>query len=292
MFSFLELTQLLITILMKESSIIILFFIFANHLLAQSDNFLAGARSKALSDATVALNDHWAGLSNPADLAFLRETSAGLYVENRYNIKELYTGALTLNFMLSGNCFNLNFYSFNYSVFYSRQKFGLAYALSLGKSFSAGIVIDLLRTQFEEYGTNLNYCGELGILYKPLKNLTVAMNIFNPTLAKYAGYDQEKTPTVMRTGAVVKISCNTQMMLELSNSSLSGFSFKGGVENQFLKKFALQLGVRNNPFSMSFGLEFKIRQLIFNIALQYQQVLDTTPGVSFEYLFSKPESNH
>lgn len=48
-----------------------------------------GARFSALSDAAVAAKGLWALPHNPAGLAFLQHSSAGVGVENRFGLVEL-----------------------------------------------------------------------------------------------------------------------------------------------------------------------------------------------------------
>ena len=264
--------------------IISVYFLLATVVLqAQVENYPAAAQSRSLADATVALNNRWAGFGNPASLAFLKEVSTGIYIENRFNIKELYSGAFTLNVRR----FNLNFYSFSNSTLYSRQKFGLAYALALSKTFSAGIELDLIRTHIAEYGNSLGFCGELGLYYIPFKGFSVGAHVFNPGMAGYHGLGNEKIPTSMSLGACYKIDENSFLVFEAENNSRLGFRFKGGMEYTFLNSFALRLGARSNPLATTFGIGFKTAKMSVDIALIYQQQLDSSPGLSFDYIYKK-----
>ncbi|MEA3495184.1 MAG: hypothetical protein U9R42_04025 [Bacteroidota bacterium] len=268
---------------------ILLFFsiiiIFQAH--SQTDNFSSGARSKALADASVVLVDQWASFNNQAALAFLDKTSVGIYAENRFNIRELNSGAFTFALALKNSgTIALDLYTFNNSVIYSKQKFGLAYAKKLSKRFSAGIQLNFLRTHIQDYGFNNSVCGELGILYKVNSKSTIGVHVFNPTASKYSEYENERIPTVMKVGFGNKISDKTLIVLEVENSSENKFVFKGGFEYEIGEILAFQIGVKSYPFTNSFGFLLKTETFIFNLSLQYLQVLDATPGLSVGYYFN------
>lgn len=272
---------------MKIRFLTFVFLLSSFILKGQVDHFPSGAVSRSLADADVAVLNRWSGFGNPAGMAFLSDISAGIYIENRFNIRELYAGAMTINLRR----FNVNFYSFNQSTIYNRQKFGLAYALLLTKSFSAGIELDLIRTAAEEYGTSFGFCGEAGLLYIPEKKLTLGVHIFNPSLSKYHGAGNEKIPTTMRIGAEYKMNKNSFVVFEASNSSWSGFGFHGGAGYDFTDRFSLRAGFMSNPVAMSFGLGFRTGRMSVDIALIYQQVLDSTPGLSLDYIFRENKNS-
>jgi len=250
---------------------------------AQLDYYQAGARSKSIADASVSLSDRWSGFNNPAAQAFLKEISTGVYLENYFNIRQLNSCAFILNY----HPFSLNIYSFNNSSVYRRQRFGLAYALAFSKTFSMGISLDLIHTYVSEYGGNLSFCGEAGLFYMPVKKLSVGIYLNNPTLAKYSGKENEKIPVSMRIGLAYKMTDFSVIVIETQNSSVSGFACKAGLEYNFLNDYSIRLGFRSNPMVSTFGLAFRTKNLVLDMVLQYQQILDVSPGVSMDYIFKK-----
>lgn len=266
--------------------IIIVLFCLLHYLsIAQYDYFPAGARSMALSNASLTLNDHWGAFNNPGAVATLTNFSLGLYVERRFNIQELNSGAFTLVLPVkNAGVFNLNFLIFNNSVIYSRQKFGLIYANRLGENFFAGISLDLIRMNIDGYGHNLSVCGELGLIYKLNPKFDIGVHLFNPSSAKYNNLEDEKIPTIMRVGLGYQISENSLLVLEAGNGSRSDASFKGGLEYKVGNKFAFQIGFNSFPMTYSFGIAFLTKTLIINTALEYHQVLSYTPALAIDYI--------
>ena len=121
--------------------LIILFFIlFSFSLYPQDNSYQCGARSLALSNASVVFMDPWSIFNNQASLAFLNNISLGIAVKNYFNLTELNEGALTFCLPLQKQgTFGLSVYYFNNSTIYSQQKFGLAYAIKLTDKLSSGI---------------------------------------------------------------------------------------------------------------------------------------------------------
>lgn len=271
----------------RKMIISIIAFFYSLLSIAQHDQYPAGTRLRALGDGTVALADRWSCFSNPAALGYVKEISAGIYFENRFNLKELNTGAFTFNLPLGHNHFNLNFYSFNNSVIYTRQKIGIAYSLLLSGNLSAGVQFHLLRTDVEDYGNSLGFCGEFGLFYKPGKRISVGADIFNPTLSKYSDGSGERIPTVIKAGLAYQVSQQSFIIGEVLNSSTGGYSARGGVEYMYKSKLSLSMGIASAPFKACFGLGMRYNHLRIGLSLQYMQALDATPGAGIDYVFKE-----
>ena len=272
---------------MKYFILLLTTLLFVLNTNAQESNYQTGARSKAYSDASIAFSDHWSAFNNQAGLASIEHLSIGFYAEQRFNISELNGGSIVLAKPIKGkNTFAISFYTFNNSTYYNRQKFGFAYAKGLGNSFSFGLQFNLLRTYFDNYGYSMSFCGELGIQYKIAEKATLGAHIFNPTATKYNDYD-ERIPSVMRIGLSYNIIKESKLAIEIENGTDSDFAVKGGIGYDFSDKFSLQLGVRSKPFANSFGIAFRTKKIGIHLSLMYMQVLDSTPGISLDYIAVK-----
>jgi hypothetical protein len=244
----------------------------------------------AVAGAGITFADHWACFHNQAALAFINKPSVGVYAENRYNIKELNSGAFALALPLKQlGTFGVSYYIFNNSSIYNRQKYSLAYAKLLGKSISVGVQFDLLYTHVDNYNNNLSFCGEIGLFYRINPNWEIGVHVFNPTAANYQEYEKEQIPTIMKMGAGWHIGDNTLIIAEVENSSYNNFTLRGGVEYELSKKIAFQLGMRSNPWINSFGFSYKAKNLRINIAMEYHQLLGMSPGISFDKYFGAEE---
>jgi len=264
----------------------LLLFLRTSLLFSQNDLLFPDARSMAIAGAGITFADHWACFHNQAALGFIKTTSIGVYTENRYNIKELNSGAIALAIPLKKfGSFGLSYYIFNNSSIYNRQKYSLAYAKLLGKNFSAGVQFDLLYTHVNNYDNNLSFCGEIGILYRIHPKWEIGVHVFNLTGANYQKYEKEQIPTIMNIGVGWHLSENTLLVVEIENSTYNNITVRGGIEYEVSKKVAFQLGMRSNPWINTFGFSYKAKNLRINIAMEYHQLLGISPGISFDKYF-------
>ena len=267
-------------------SLFLFLFLRTSQLYSQNDLIIPDARSMAVAGAGITFADHWACFHNQAALAFVNRPSVGVYAENLYNIKELNSGAVALALPAKQlGTFGVSYYIFNNSSIYSRQKISLGYAKLLGKSFSVGVQFDLLYTHVNDYGNNLSFCGEIGILYRIYPKWEIGVHVFNPTATNYRKYEKEQIPTIMQIGAGWHIGENTTIVAAVENSSYNNFTFRAGIEYEVSKKVAFQLGMRSNPWINSFGFSYKAKNLRINIAMEYHQLLGISPGASFDKYF-------
>jgi hypothetical protein len=244
------------------------------------------AHSQALSGSSVTFSDNWSTFHNQAGLGFLEHPSLGVYAENRYGLKELNAGALSIALPLgSYGTFGLSYYMFNNSVIFNRQKVGFAYSKKLTPVFSAGIQLSLIITHLQDYDNNYSYCGELGILYKPSGKWKVGVHIFNPSYARFTSYEDEHIPTCIRLGASYSIDDNATLFAEIENGTYTSLVLKGGLEYKLSPRVALQAGMHSNPTVNSFGLTYEGKNFRINIAFLYHQQLGGTPGLSMDKSF-------
>ena len=68
-----------------------------SHAYAQEETRLIGARSSALGESAIAINDFWAAINFQAGLALLDKINIGITAENRFSLKELNTYGLAIN---------------------------------------------------------------------------------------------------------------------------------------------------------------------------------------------------
>jgi len=264
--------------------LLLIFCLLTVQVFTQDFTYISGARSKALADHATTFTDHWSAINNQAGLGFVTAFSAGIYFENRFNLKELNSGTFTMAIPAGKqSAVGISLYAFQQSVLFSRQKFGLGYGIKLSPTFSAGININLIRTSISDYADNLSLCGEIGILYMLTPKIRLGVHVFNPTASKYRGNEEEKIPVMMRMGLSYSISQKTLILIEINNISFEGFGCKAAFEHHLSERFSLQAGLNTKNWISSFGLRLRLKNISLNIAMQFYQVLGSTPGISLDY---------
>ncbi len=252
--------------------------------LSATENYPAGARSKALSNAFVSFSDTWSTFHNQAGLAGLTNFSAGFFYESRFMTDELSLVAGSLVAPLKAGTFGFSFSQFGKGT-YKEHKFGLAFAKKLTKKLDASIQIDYISERFPE---NENASGfgtfEAGVVYAVTTNLFLGAHIFNPISAGIktpAGI--QKMPAVFRFGGHYQFPKMVLLTVETEKDAENPFVLKSGLEFSPVKNLALRFGVSGKPVTYTTGIGFTTGKITTDICFGYHGNLGLTPSVSVQF---------
>jgi hypothetical protein len=258
---------------------------------AGNEDYPIGARSAAMGNASVSLSDVWSAHHNQAGLAFVHDFSAGVSYENRFLLKEISIRGCAVALPIKSGTFGLCITNFGYSQ-YKESKYSLSFAKSFGDKFSAGIAMDYLTTKIAEgYGNKGVLAAEVGLIAKPIKNLSIGAHVFNPTRAKISAYDNERLPTILRLGADYNFSDKVTLAIETQKDIKYKAEFKAGIEYKAVKEFYLRIGVSTNPTLSTFGFGLNLKNFKVDFAASYHQILGISPQLSLSYAFAKADKN-
>lgn len=257
---------------------------------AGDDNYPFGARASGLANASVALSDVWSASQNQAGLAFMRTISGGIFYQNNFLMKELSIKAGVFALPVKGGTFGLLVSNFGYSL-YSENKCALSFAKAFGEKFSMGISMDYMNTIIGEgYGRKDAFVVEMGMISKPLKNMTIGAHVYNPTRTKIADYNNERIPTIFRLGGNYAFSEKVLLAVETEKDISQNTVFKTGIEYKPVKDFYLRAGVSTRPTLSSFGFGVKVKSLQIDVSANYHQVLGFSPQFGLTYVQNKKQN--
>lgn len=270
---------------MKKTYLLIL-LLYPIHLFASNENHLAGARSHAMGNSSVALIDIWAGFHNQAILAKLNKKSFGVYYENRFEIKELSTKAFHFNYPTKLGTFSMTYKQFGFNL-YKESKIGIAYSRALGKHFWAGLQFDQIRKELNQaYGSQSKYTFEAGILAEIFPDIHLGFHVFNPSQTNFTTVDYEdKIPCIVRFGFSWKLSNQTIITSEIEKDLDHDIRTKLGLEYGITEKIYLRTGVYNHPNSFSLGMGFPYKLIKLNISFSRHPVLGYSPSADINISF-------
>jgi hypothetical protein len=274
--------------MIKRSTILfILVNIFIITAFATGENWPVGGRSAGMSNASITLSDIWSVSNNQAGLAYLKDISAGVYYEDRFDLKDLSLKAGALAIPTKSGVFGLSTTYFGYSQYYE-SKAGLAYGKSFGNKFSAGVQLDYLSTHIaENYGNSSTIAAEAGLMYRLNKHICIGAHIFNPTRARVAKYNDERAPTIADLGLSYTFSDKIIVVIESEKDIQYNAVFKAGVEYHPVKAIYFRTGISTNPMLNSFGFGLEYHNFSLDFASSYHQALGFTPQFSLIYHVNK-----
>lgn len=268
---------------MRKPFQIQLLFLFLSITSIASENRTAGARSVALSHASVSLSDAWSTFHNQATLTGVSQLSAGIYYESRFMLEELSLSAGTFSSPAFGGIAGISFYQFGKGS-YKESKLGLAFAKQLSKRLSAALQLDYFSNRFpENNGAFAFLTFECGLLYQPTPELALGAHVFNPVRNGFETYyGSQKMPFIYRLGGHYQLSENVLLSAEVQKSSDFPAQIKSGLEFMPVKNLAFRLGVSGKPFHYSGGIGYSFGNISTDFAFSYHGNLGFTPSVSIQ----------
>lgn len=253
---------------------------------AGNENRPIGARQTGMGSTGVTTIDLWSIHHNQAALAFLEKPVAGIFHENRFNLKELSNSAIAFALPLKNKAFGISYNRFGFELM-NESKTGISYAHKLSKNFAASVQLNYLETRFGDsyYGKSSFINAEIGVLGKVNQNLSIGFHVYNVNRSKFAEYNQQRIPTNFRLGLGYKFSEKVFTTLEAEKSSYNNTFIRAGIEYMPYKNIYLRIGFEGFPIESSFGVGLRYNNFSFDFGAAYHSNLGFSPAFGLNYAF-------
>lgn len=270
---------------MRSAITLILVFGLLKAGISQSEWNSQGGRSAGMGLSSAAVSDFWSVNNNQAGMAFYDKTSAGIYFENRFQVKEFgeQAGAFTLKtkYGMFGATIG---YSGNSNL--NQTKAGIAYARKFGNRFAAGIQLDYIGTALgEDYGKRSSITFDAGLMVKISEQLSFGAHTFNPMHVKLSEYADERIPATVNAGFGFTFSDKLLLTAEACKNSEFPLEFRSGIEYKFSRVAFARIGLSTNPARYTFGFGLEMKKLTFDLSSSVHPQLGYSPQVSMQYSF-------
>lgn len=244
-----------------------------------------GAEAAAMGGTALSNSGSFAIQNNVAGMVWTDKVEVSIYNEMRYRLINL--SLSNANILVPFKRFHLGFgvNHFGYDL-YNQQKFNVAIARKLNSQFSLGISMALFGVNISENSQTYTFMGDIGLQYKPTKNLNFGLSIFNPTQSKLSENNNVKVPTYARIGTSYYISEKLVLNAEFEKSLGLPEIYRSGFAYKIHPAFTLRAGASSNPFLLTFGAGVKWSKLKVDIAASYHQILGVTPHLSLIYVIA------
>jgi len=248
------------------------------------ENYPAGARPLALSNAFISLSGPWAVFHNQSGLASINNISAGFHYESRFCIDKLSQVAGSIVLPVRAGTFGLSFLQFGKGS-YKEGKYAIAFARQLSKIISAGIQLDYFTQAFPgKMQSRGSATFEGGIIIKPLEKLYLGTHIFNP-LSRGLNFPEgtQKMPVTIRAGGHYLPEKNILLIFEAEKDNLHPALLKTAIEYIPVEDLAIRFGVSGKPFRYTTGIGYRMNKITTDIGFGYHETLGLTPSVSIQF---------
>ncbi len=269
---------------MKKKVSLILFFFVMSLQCFTIENPKAGARSVALSHASISISDIWGTFHNQAGLTSIKTISTGIFYESRFQLKDLSLMAITTVLPTKTGVFGISFSQIGTGTF-KENKAGLAFAKKLSPKISAGIQFNYFSSILpENKATKSFFTFEGGLILHPTSTIHLGAHVFNPLeqgITTLSG--KIKTPAIYRIGGNYHISNIFLISAECETNTINPLVIRVGSEFSVIEKLVFRIGVTENPFNYSAGVGYKTGNLTTDFGFSYFRNLGLSPSVSIYY---------
>lgn len=245
---------------------------------------MTGARSRALSQATVALPGAEWLFGNPAAIAFEQDYAFYLHYDSPYLLRELSRMGAGGVIPLHRSAFGLTL-SQEGGTLYCERKATLGYAMFLGREITAGVQFDLYTMRYpENRAPCLMATFEGGLMASLSPRLRAGVHLSNPAgLRMHTPWGSEKIPTGVRCGTCWSLSPELLLCTETEKWSGTPLRLKTGIEISPHPTFSFRCGMATPPLTFSLGAGFRLGKTLFDIAFGYHGILGFTPAAGFTW---------
>lgn len=239
----------------------------------------------------LATADLWGLRLNPAGIAGLKETTAGLFFQQHFLSPDLSQQGLAVAIPVGNGAFGVSGDRFGYDL-YNETRVGLAYAMRFGDGLRAAVQLNHLGVRLGgNYGNTSAITAELGVQARLTEALWIGAHLYNPGRAQLgvandAGVPiEERVPTLLRAGLAYTFSTKLLMTAEAEKDIDRAERFRFGVEYMPNKVLFLRTGISTGPVQSHFGVGFRLKHLDIDLALAVRSQLGPTPMIGINYRF-------
>jgi hypothetical protein len=250
-------------------------------LFAQSSSTLIGARAAGMAYSSSALTDEWSAFNNVAGLAKLTSMVAAFTYDVQPSFTPFNKAAATFSCPLRIGVAGLGLYHFGDDL-YNEQLVTLGYSSTLGLA-SLGVQVNYIQYNIQGFGRKAVLTASFGGIAELTKRLSLGAHVININQPKLSELDEERIPTVLIAGVLMKTSDDVTVTAELEKDLDHNPAVKAGIEYRILKKFFLRTGIRIQPNTGYFGFGFKPARYCIDYAFQYNQGIGSRHQASVSY---------
>jgi hypothetical protein len=254
-------------------------------ILASGDPWPVGGRASGIANTAVTITDSWALFNNPGGLAGIRQYHLLFDYDNRFGIAGLQSIA-------AGVVLPARYGSYGVSVqktgdaLYSEQMAGAAFSHKINH-VQLGIKASYLQIHVGDIGTKAALVMEFGGVASITPQLSFGAHVYNLNQAKLARYQDERIPTVMKTGLSYKPINKLMLNLEAQKDIDFPAVVKAGVEYEIVKNIYLRTGISTKPSINYFGWGLHKKVFHFDYAMRSHTVLGLSHHLSVALPFGK-----
>jgi hypothetical protein len=256
---------------------------------AQSIRYPIAAPYTTLSAYSTKQVDAFSFTGNQAALAKAQTATIGLYAEKRFLLANLnaYTLAAAIPTSLGNFAAQINYGGITN---FNENKFGLAYARSLGSKVDVGLQFNYYSYRIPTYGSASSIYAEAGAVAHVTEKVNVGLHVYNPMGAKLGKQADEKLATAYKFGLGYDASDNFFVSGEIIKEEDKAINIQAGFQYQFAKQFFARAGFLSESSTVYAGAGVSFSSFRVDVAGSYHPQLGLSPALLLIVNFKKATS--
>lgn len=230
-----------------------------------------GAYSKNAADA-------FSFTVNPAALANLKQSGAGVYSERRFLLNAFSQYTAVAGLQTNSGAFGLQADYFGYAN-YTETQLGLGYARSLGSKIDIGAKFNYYSLRIPAYTSASAIHFEAGVLMHLTEKLHAGFSVFNPVGGELNKATNEKIASVFRGGLGYEVSDRFFISAEIIKEENKNTGVNAVFQYEPVKQLLIRAGintVNSQPFA---GVGVRFGSFRVDVATAYHPQLGISPAV-------------
>ncbi len=230
-------------------------------------------------------NDVFSFSNNQAALAQVKNASAGVYGERRFQLTEtsLYTAAVAVPSSLGNFGVNVKYLGFKN---FNESQFGFAYGRSLGKKVDIGVQFNYYGYRVPTYNSDNTVNVEIGAMVHLTDKLNAGIHVYNPVGGNFSKSDEKLTSTY-KAGLGYDASDKFFISAELVKEEDYPVNLNAGFQYQFAGQFFARGGIASANSVSYAGVGLAWNNLRLDISGSYHPQLGISPGLLLVVNFGK-----
>jgi len=246
--------------------------------------FVAGLGSYSLHHQDIFSYSH-----NPASLAQLTTSTAGLYAERKYGVPGLNELIILTAISTRSGSFG-GVINYSGSSAYHTIEGGFGYGRKLGSYMDIGMQVNIYNTGIAGYGKRNTGSFELGALFHFTLRLHSGIYIKNPVAISFSKEDQEKIPGRFGFGVGFDASKKCLVSAVIEKEQGQPINIIAGFQYSFLQKLLARAGISSVSSEAWIGFGFQRSRLRFDLITTYHPYLGWSPGFMIMFGSKKDKS--
>ncbi|MEO6612162.1 MAG: hypothetical protein ABIT05_03070 [Chitinophagaceae bacterium] len=216
--------------------------------------------------------------SNPAALAQLKNTSAGIAGERRYLLPELNSFTAVAGIPTASGCFGLQIGYTGFSE-YNETGAGLVYGRKLGTKVDAGARFNYYVNRISSYGSTSAISIGLGTIWHVTEKLHTGIYINNPAGGKFGKESREKLPSIYTVGFGFDASDKFYTSIEIEKEEDQPVNVIAVIQYKFIPQLFLRVGISSATSFAWGGAGLLLKSFHVEVMTSYHPQLGITPGL-------------